>query len=115
VDRSAMAAGAFTRKIREYRQYHRTGAFAHRYGQPETGGGFSPSFLTLTLTTSERRAQNLCRLAEDEEAAFFRFTTADRFHADGPLAPIWHVPGQEEQNVSLLARDILSRSERSLS
>jgi hypothetical protein len=86
IDLSSVATNEFARKMAIHRTYRDSGLFAKRYGAQD--------FLTLTLTTSERRARNLKALAEAEGICFFRFTTLAAFQS-GPFGPIWHVPHRE--------------------
>jgi hypothetical protein len=96
VDLSAVSSAEMARKLGIHAVYRREGLlFARRYGHgPET-------FRTLVLTTGERRAEHLKRLAEEEGAGFAWFTTLSAFcklaePGPGLFAPIWSVPFSPE-------------------
>lgn len=79
----------WARKIRTYLAYHETGQFQHRYA--------APSFRVLTVTTGERRLDNLKRITEAAGGkSRFWFTTFDRLNTEAVLSqPIWQIAGRE--------------------
>ena len=79
----------WARKIRTYLAYHENGQFQKRY--------HAPSFRVLTVTTGERRLENLKRITEAAGGkSRFWFTTFDRLSAETMLSqPIWQIAGRE--------------------
>ena len=85
----------WARKIRAYLAYKDSGLFAERYG--------AHSFRVLTVTTGQRRLENLKRITEESGGhARFWFTTFDQLTPETVLlAPIWQIAGRERQHALL--------------
>jgi hypothetical protein len=79
----------WAKKIRTYLAYHESGQFQERYQ--------AQSFRVLTVTTGERRLENLKRITEEAGGkSRFWFTTFDRIAPGTVLSqPIWQVAGRE--------------------
>ncbi len=91
-DRSTMTNGRFFRKLRAYWLWWKAGGHKRKFGIPR--------FRVLTVTTSEKRKENLrklARLADDGKrgSPMFLFACDKSFSLDDPqtiLQPIWRTP-----------------------
>ena len=85
----------WARKIRLYLAYKDSGKFDERYG--------ARSFRVLTVTTGQRRLENLKQITEESGGqARFWFTTFDQLTPETILsASIWHVAGREGRHALL--------------
>jgi hypothetical protein len=79
----------FSRKIKGYLAYHRSGRYEARYG--------SEAMRVLVVTTSPKRLASLRAVTEKEEGGIqFWFTTFDKVTPESVLTePIWQVAGQD--------------------
>ena len=92
-DRSTMTTRRFFRKLRAYWLWWRTGGHQRKFGISR--------FRVLTLTTSEKRKENLRKLARDADderrgSPMFLFACNKSFSIEDPqtiLHPIWQSPG----------------------
>ena len=86
----------FSRKIRGYCAYYKTGLYQQKYA-PEQRHDDLP-MRVLTVTTSPKRMANLKAVAEAAGAGEqFWFTTFDRIQPETVLTePIWEVAGGED-------------------
>lgn len=104
IDRGHTSATEFATKMQIHRRYRESGLFAEIYGQQE--------FVSLTVTTTERRLLNLCSLAERQQAGSFWFSTFERIERQGPLEKLWTVRANSEPTrlVEADARSLNGRS-----
>lgn len=81
----------FAHKVQAYLEYHQSGKYEARY---KTTG-----LRILTVTTSEKRANYLCRICEGAGGkGRFWFTTFDKVTPEAVLTePIWSVAGAKEK------------------
>lgn len=91
-DRSTMTTSRYFGKLRAYWLWWKTGGHQRKFGIPR--------FRVLTLTTSEKRKENLRRLAKDADdgkrgSPMFLFACNKSFCLEEPatiLRPIWQSP-----------------------
>ena len=100
IDRGHTSSAKFSEKLSFHRRYAESGLFAQMYGK-ESG-----DFVTLVVTTGERRLGHLREIArKTREGGCFWFTTFAEVRSPGPLAPIWQVPGSVDgQRVALVPK-----------
>lgn len=89
VDAASWLSRDWSRKVRAYLEYHRSGTYQKRY--------HTSDMRILTITTSEKRLANLKRITEKAGGkARFWFTTFERIkHEDVLTAPIWQVASRQ--------------------
>jgi hypothetical protein len=94
-DRSTMTTKRYLRKLRAYWLWWKTGGHQRKFNIPR--------FRVLTLTTSEKRMENLRNLARQADdgkrgSPMFLFACEKSFRIEDPatiLNPIWQTPGNE--------------------
>lgn len=92
-ERSVWGKKDWARKIAAYLAYYHAGLFRRRY--------HTKSMRILTVTTSEKRLENLLAITEKTGGkARFWFTTFDHLNPGTVLrSPIWHVASQSGRHV----------------
>lgn len=89
VDRGKTPGRRIRRKVRIYREYYTSGLYEHDF--------HSKSLRVLTVTTSDRRLDNMRKWAETESGGrLFWFTTERSVRPETVFSqPIWKVAGEE--------------------
>src|SRR5258708_3953895 len=95
LDRSTMPSKSFRSKVAGFIEYYKSGAYERQYK--------TKSLSVLTVTTSQRRLNNLKRVTEDEGGKdWFLFGVLDELTPEVVLtSPIWK-PASQDNLVSLI-------------
>lgn len=91
IDRATESLPRFKTKIRAYVAYYKSGAYTKRYN--------TRSMRVLTITSGQKRLENLKKITEDAggKRAFW-FTTVKDVHSSSVLhAPLWYIAGETKQ------------------